>query len=163
MNWLFHFSAAALLLATIAFDILVVASAPATLDAEARLIHVVEAAGLRYDGKKRIFDYEEYAFIPPNCATSLKVRLFPSIHRDRERARAWTQEEGRGAFLIYRGALASGDAGALTLAWLKAKAAILIRLDHKSAWDANLLGVAAPIDCAKPKIDWAKLLQTSVN
>lgn len=160
MTRLFHVLALLLLLAAIAFDVFVGAPEPVNLDPEAGLIGVVEAAGLRYDDRRRILgDGTEFVFSQAGCAAPIRIRLFPSIHRDAERARAWSREQGPKSFLVYRGEKIGDDAFVLTIHWAAVKAAILFRLARKSPWDSNLLAVAAPQDCATPTIDWLHLLQ----
>ena len=160
MRRLFHVFALLLLLGAIAFDVLVGAPAPLSIDPEARLIGVVEAAGWRYDDRLRILgDETELVFTQAGCAMPIRIRLFPSLHRDAERARAWIREQGPKSFLVYRGNKIGDDAFDLTFHWAAAKAAVLLRLARKSVWDSNLLAVAAPQDCATPTIDWSHLLQ----
>ncbi len=158
MTRLFHVFASLLLLAAIAFHQWAPAPRPVELDPEARLIGVVTAAGLGYDGKRPFLEGgAEYAFSTSTCPAPLKIRLFRSIHRDAGRIQdALRVAKGR-SFLIYRGQPLDGGVAALMARWALSKAAILSRLERPNPWDSAVLAVF-PGHCPAPLVDWRGLM-----
>ncbi|MDE2579134.1 MAG: hypothetical protein KGL46_10035 [Hyphomicrobiales bacterium] len=133
--------------------------APASTDLQSSLTQALLRAGYTPEGAhERIGGEHIMSFTRPDCATPMRIVLIPTLHRDSTQAVMAAQNGGPPPVYIYRGEPVAGPSfWSVTPPWLARQLRAAFALGPEiSAWDAALLAVFEPQDCAEKPIEWPR-------